>query len=356
MSRLASLPFSATWAQKVVRVALDADACRNRTVGEAIQRLVGRLLKVSGLAVELETWDEADGKGIDDLLANGAKPAVIQGERVSIVAQRIADTARAANPPAGGPGGEASTNGQTTGPSALVLIRQHLLDYYRPTFRRGPNLYSDALGREIARAEACYAPTPQLVDDLEMAADCPRGRAAPSAPPSPGYIGPGASVAWRGVLDRAARGGSDGRGRRRGAEDELRAAIWQHMLGRVVSLGHVVRDEEGDDYTEVQARSLLDWCHLWADRGSWESIRSYWLWCRLDGGEELPKPLAGASDEEKAVRLQLIAGESGADAYVALRVELAGQVGVRVLADWSQHRLTDLCEHYGLGGHSPHRP
>ena len=52
---------------KTALVAFDADCRTNHAVAGALARLV-RDLVGHGFAVELETWDVKDGKGIDDLL------------------------------------------------------------------------------------------------------------------------------------------------------------------------------------------------------------------------------------------------------------------------------------------------
>ena len=61
------------------RVAFDADCRRNRHVAGHLRRLV-EALRGEGLAVELELWEEADGKGIDDLLNAGKVPRMLTGE------------------------------------------------------------------------------------------------------------------------------------------------------------------------------------------------------------------------------------------------------------------------------------
>ena len=58
------------------RVAYDADARTNPMVADHLQRLLKRL-RAAGIATELEVWDQADGKGIDDLLAAGKQPKVL---------------------------------------------------------------------------------------------------------------------------------------------------------------------------------------------------------------------------------------------------------------------------------------
>jgi len=77
---------------KTVRLAFDADAKDNKHVAGALKTL-GNDLRAEGFTVELETWDKADGKGIDDLLHNGKKPKVLTGD--AVVAE-IADIAKAA--------------------------------------------------------------------------------------------------------------------------------------------------------------------------------------------------------------------------------------------------------------------
>jgi Domain of unknown function (DUF3854) len=78
---------------KTVRVAFDADARRKPEVSGAQLRLV-RDLRARGLAVELEVWLEDDGKGIDDLLANGKTPQVLTGDDALAGAEVIDREAR----------------------------------------------------------------------------------------------------------------------------------------------------------------------------------------------------------------------------------------------------------------------
>jgi hypothetical protein len=64
-----------------VVVALDADSRRKKTVALCLQQLV-TCLKEAGYEVELETWNEGIGKGLDDLLLAGGEPTVLTGEEV----------------------------------------------------------------------------------------------------------------------------------------------------------------------------------------------------------------------------------------------------------------------------------
>jgi hypothetical protein len=74
----AALPFLRTLQKPVIRVAFDMDASRNLQVAVALRQTV-RKLSGEGFPVEIEMWDEADGKGIDDLLAAGHTPTVLTG-------------------------------------------------------------------------------------------------------------------------------------------------------------------------------------------------------------------------------------------------------------------------------------
>ncbi len=65
-----------------VLLSFDADAGRKPAVARALYALAWALQAESGVEVALEQWDEADGKGIDDLLAAGHRPAVIEGADV----------------------------------------------------------------------------------------------------------------------------------------------------------------------------------------------------------------------------------------------------------------------------------
>jgi Domain of unknown function (DUF3854) len=85
------LPGVSTWRQalsvlrvlqaQTVALAFDADAWRNWHVARALQQTASALM-AAGFRVLLERWDERDGKGIDDLLAAGKMPEVLQGAEV----------------------------------------------------------------------------------------------------------------------------------------------------------------------------------------------------------------------------------------------------------------------------------
>ena len=63
------------------RLAFDADASMNYHVAHALKKLADDL-HAKGFTLEMETWDIADGKGIDDVLHNNKTPAVLTGAAV----------------------------------------------------------------------------------------------------------------------------------------------------------------------------------------------------------------------------------------------------------------------------------
>jgi putative DNA primase/helicase len=67
-------------ANRVV-IALDADHKENPAVADAVTGLT-RECVAKGFAAAIETWEISDGKGIDDLLANGHQPKLIEGDAV----------------------------------------------------------------------------------------------------------------------------------------------------------------------------------------------------------------------------------------------------------------------------------
>jgi hypothetical protein len=65
----------------IVRVAFDMDVLTNRRIADALIQCINAL-RQEGFQVELERWNPADGKGLDDLLAAGKTPEILTGEKV----------------------------------------------------------------------------------------------------------------------------------------------------------------------------------------------------------------------------------------------------------------------------------
>lgn len=83
---------------EAVRLSFDADARTNPLVAQPLYELASLLREEKALAIELETWDIADGKGIDDLLAAGNSPTVLTGDDVWLALDEIVKAAREARP------------------------------------------------------------------------------------------------------------------------------------------------------------------------------------------------------------------------------------------------------------------
>ena len=113
---------------KTVRLAFDADALDNPHVARALADCCDGAT-AAGLAVEMERWDKADGKGIDDLLANGKAPELLTGEavRAAIAEALAASTAGEPLAEPGRIGTAARSAGKRSGAAALFTDRQ-LLD------------------------------------------------------------------------------------------------------------------------------------------------------------------------------------------------------------------------------------
>jgi len=79
----------------IIRLAYDADASKNLHVAQSLSQLANHLRDEGGLVVELEVWDLADGKGIDDLFAAGKSPRVLSGDSVFPGIEEIDKEARA---------------------------------------------------------------------------------------------------------------------------------------------------------------------------------------------------------------------------------------------------------------------
>ncbi len=73
------LPVLRSFGSKAVRLAFDADAWDKPAVAHALSSCSLAIVE-AGLVLELEQWNASDGKGLDDLLAAGKKPVLLQGD------------------------------------------------------------------------------------------------------------------------------------------------------------------------------------------------------------------------------------------------------------------------------------
>lgn len=90
-----ALPIIEQFQAKRVFVSLDADRFGNKAVADAQAGLVAAI-RERGIAVCIETWPADLGKGIDDVLAAGHEPILIEGD--DLVDQHVAECLASAEP------------------------------------------------------------------------------------------------------------------------------------------------------------------------------------------------------------------------------------------------------------------
>jgi hypothetical protein len=205
------------------------------------------------------------------------------------------------------------------GRTAYEVILGHFRSVYRPTFRRGPVLYSEALGREVKVGEALLGAGIDLIRELEGATNAPRfGDGRVNVERLPYAYQTWARSAWTDLL-RDLPEEEDTAEVCAGPREQFRAHI-AAVLYSIVAVGYSY-DSKGEE-RDVQRRSLISLCQLWATRGKWAGIRSYLLWCRRD---------------ESQLR-------------VALRAGLLRQQGVAhtPLAGYTQNKLARLAAVYDV--------
>ena len=157
---------------KTVRVAFDADVRRNTTVARCLSHLIDHL-RDKEFAVELELWNEEEGKGIDDLLAVGKEPGVLtDAAGIDAAIAEILSDAEKADPT---PNSNQRTVAEMPAASEVIeayndphlLARQYLrchdfnglaaLYYHRQTFSRYHESAYRTLHEKEVRAELTEA-------------------------------------------------------------------------------------------------------------------------------------------------------------------------------------------------------
>ena len=151
------------------------------------------------------------------------------------------------------------------------------------------------------------------------ATDYPAGKHGPERERLPTIYRQWAAIAWQDLVSHVPDEAdspeiADAAGEQfRGAVGELLAAV------EPLSYSH-----DAGERTEVQRRSLIDWCRIFSKGkpGPWKSVRSLAIWCR-EGEKGLPE--------------------------IALHQKLAAQVRRGQLLPYTQRRFGQLCELYGVG-------
>lgn len=223
------------------------------------------------------------------------------------------------NGPTGGAYGSRALDAPALGGTIVEVIRQYLRKKYGPTFRRGANIWAEVLGREMTRAEACAAPTSEIIPALLAAIDFPRSETGPKRSAIPGQYRQWAPIAWADLL-ASLDDEADSPEIADTAAEQFHGAVADALLS-IESFGYHHHNGK-EERVEVARRSLIDWCRLFAKPGPWQSIRSLKLWCRLDDDGRLE---------------------------VVLHQGLFGQIRRGNLGPSTHRRFVQLCELYGVG-------
>jgi hypothetical protein len=194
---------------------------------------------------------------------------------------------------------------------------------YAPTFKRGAVLYSGALGREVKAHEALLGPPAELLDLLAGAADAPRDKHGVDTQALPNFFATWSRSAWVDLIsplpeEDACVEINDT------AQDQFHATL-KAALSALVALGSREYGAGKAEVTDVERRSLIDWCCRFAKPGRWARIRSLYLWVRREPSGD------------------------GDRLAVALRVELFSQTRFGGFGRLTQNKFGRLATLYGAG-------
>jgi hypothetical protein len=225
-----------------------------------------------------------------------------------------------------------SDSGATRESTGYSIIRNWMYGELIPIFRRGEKLFSQAWGRDVSMGSICTAPPHDLVLRLYNATDAPRDPTGQYIARNrlPGFFKNWAPTAYVDILrtlpfEEVVDEISDP------AREKFRMQVARE-LNTLVSLGYRYDDKVNkrtDDNdrcrSEIERRSVIDWCFAWAKKGPWAKIRSYWCWVRRD------------DDDISRVR-------------IALRPELFDQLHRgSELSTLGANKFGRLCELYEVG-------
>lgn len=230
-----------------------------------------------------------------------------------------------AQPPPGGttqPPAEDPGTPLTGAETILKYFRNH----YQPDFRRGSSIHTQT-GEMVHQLVACGAANFNLINLLSVAVDAPRyPDANPKRDQLPGFFKKWASVAWGQLLTELPDEDEAKLGIDSTAGDEFRRMVRDAMLSEI-TLNDII---ERVGVTQVERRSLIDWCVKFAKPGPWRTIRSKKCWCKV----------------EKKGTAEIIL-------RVAIRVELFAQIRAdKLLCSMNQNTFARRAARYGVGSSS----
>jgi hypothetical protein len=205
---------------------------------------------------------------------------------------------------------------------AKDIIREYWLARYDLSFRRENSVYSAKLGQELRLSQLLAEQTTEVMFRLRGAVDAPIGEdGKPKWSQMPKLFATWARVAWGDLLKQLDFEGATGE-ITDPAQEEFRDKVGAALL-TMVSLAYSYKGGDGVERSEVERRSLLDWCQQFAKVGGWQSVRGYKIWCKKAG--------------------------TPPTVQVAIRPELFGQLHFPDLAKIKRRKFTDLCRLYGVG-------
>jgi hypothetical protein len=227
-----------------------------------------------------------------------------------------------------GPKIKGSSKGNTSGTGekreAHAIILQYFQERYKPVFRRGDQVYSEALRRDIRRTEACATPDIQIITRLVSADNVPvdkEGVVKYNALPA--FYAQWSKVAW-GSLIAGLPDEETAEEVAESAEAEFLTEVSTGLL-QFVTIG-LTQYVQGEEVTRTERRPILHFAVRFAKGDRWQSVRGFSIWSRVVNSP------AGIPQFE-----------------VAIRSELFSQIHFRPLEGMGRTKFSRLCEHYGVG-------
>jgi hypothetical protein len=187
----------------------------------------------------------------------------------------------------GAPGAAAAAEAKPA-VNGVNIILEWLRHRYHPTYRTRHAICCED-GSEVTLQ--VVTPNSVIIEALEKADDAPRyagGNTAGAIKKNslPGFFSTWVKVAWGDLLSSLPDEDNAELGQDSPAREEFRRLVRDALLTEVTmgdTIGH-------STVTQVERRSLIDWCRKWAKPGRWKDVRKP-CWCKLqvtgDGEERL---------------------------------------------------------------------